>query len=422
MKKLFAILLTCVMLMTCIPFSASAAEIVWNTTETVSVPFSVNAGDTYIVTGTYTIATTMTIMEGASLVVEEGGSLIFTGESGRLINSGSVTVKRNGTLALNGIGAGAQGATFINNEKGVFTLDNGSMASLSKNSQGFNYGNIKNIDRMDIKGTLTHQVTIPGSFNVDYSYIETWNRLSFNTSYYVSYYIPKEGDADLDYTEESSYTLINADTTVPVIHGQKLYVMITPEEGSEGDWADVGRMQLIAGGQNVEATEHEQIANDRGVFCISPANALELGVYSTAYKDIVKLFEIKLPRTDAYYVISKDGDVDEITVEYGKTFSFRVVLSPDYDKSDYYCYVNTLYMEPDEFGYYDVTGPILDEGMATAGGVQEDVTIQVMGVAANERQEMVSSLVGFIQEIFSVIKEIFSYFTSIFEGLGNLGA
>ncbi len=422
MKKVFAILLTCVMLLTCVPFSASAAEVVANGTETISVPFSVNAGDTYIVSGTYTIATTMTIMEGASLVVEEGGSIIFTGESGRLINSGSVTVKRNGTLALNGIGTGAQGATFINNEKGVFTLDNGSMCTLSKNSQGFNYGNIKNIDRMDVKGTLTHQVTIPGSFNVDYSYIETWNRLSFNTNYYVSYYIPKEGDADLDYTEESSYTLINADTTVPVVHGQKLYVMITPEEGSEGDWADVGRMQLIAGGQNVAATEHEMIDNDRGVFCISPANALELGVYSTSYKDIVKLFEINLPRTDAYYVISKDGDVDEITVEYGKTFSFRVVLSPDYDKSDYYCYVNTLYMEPDEFGYYDVTGPIVDEGMATEGGVQEDVTIQVMGVAANERQEMVSSLVGFIQEIFSVFKEIFSYFTSIFESLGNLGA
>lgn len=422
MKKVFAILLTCVMLLTCVPFSASAADIVCSSTETISIPFSINAGDKYIITGTFTIATTMTIMEGASLVVEEGGSLIFAGESGRLINSGSVTVKRNGTLALNGIGTGAQGATFINNETGVFTLDNGSICSLSKNSQGFNYGNIKNIDRMDIKGTLTHQVTIPGSFNVDYSYIETWNRLSFNTSYYVSYYIPKEGDADLDYTEESSYTLINADTTVPVIHGQKLYVMITPEEGSEGDWADVGRMQLIAGGQNVAATEHEMIDNDRGVFCISPANALELGVYSTSYKDIVKLFEINLPRTDAYYVISKDGDVDEITVEYGKTFSFRVVLSPDYDRSDYYCYVNTLYMEPDEFGYYDVTGPIVDEGMATDGGVQEDVTIQVMGVAANERQEMVSSLVGFIQEIFSVFKEIFSYFTSIFESLGNLGA
>ena len=79
-------------------------------------------------------------------------------------------------------------------------------------------------------------------------------------------------------------------------------------------------------------------------------------------------------------------------------------------------------MEPDEYGYYDVTGPIVDEGMATAGGVQEDIEIQVMGVSANARQEMMGSLVGFIQQIFSVIEEIFSYFFGIFEDLGNLGA
>ena len=77
-------------------------------------------------------------------------------------------------------------------------------------------------------------------------------------------------------------------------------------------------------------------------------------------------------------------------------------------------------MEPDEFGYYEITGPILSEGMATAGGVLEDIMIQVMGVSANERQEMVNGLVGFIQEIFSIFKEIFSYFTSIFEGFGDL--
>lgn len=421
MKKIIAILLTCVMLMACVPFSASAAETVWSGVETINVAFSVPAGETFKVTGTYTITATVRVEEGGSLVIAEGGAIILVGTGGRLINSGDVTVEKDGTLNFSGTGEGPEGATFINNTMGILTLENNSLCNLSKGSSAYNYGTIRNIDRMDVKGSLSHQVSIPGSFSVDYSYIETWNRKSFNTSYFVHYYLPAEGDSDLDYTEDSSYTLCSADTTVLVPHGQKLYIMIAPEEGDEGDWADVGRMQLTAGGQNVAASEEENIPNDRGVFCITPANALDLGVYSTSYKDVVKLFEITLPRTDAYYVISKDGDVDEITVEYGKTFSFRVVLSPDYDKSDYYCYVNTLYMEPDEFGYYDVTGPIVDEGMATAGGVQEDVTIQVMGVAANERQEMVSSLVGFIQEIFSVIKEIFSYFTSIFEGLGNLG-
>lgn len=423
MKKTLAILLACIMLFACVPFTASAADVMWNQTGTKTAPETVNAGTTVIVTGTYTIATTLTVMEGAEIVVQDGGSLIFTGETGRLINSGTVTAKRNGTITFNGIGTGNQGATFVNNEKGVLILDNGSLVSLSKNSQGFNYGNMKNIDRMDIKGTLTHQVQIPASFSVNYSYVETYNNQNFTTDYTVSYYIPKEGDAPLDYTETSSYAPVgNADITVPVIHGQKLYVMITPEEGLEGDWCDVGRMQLTAGGQNVAVTEHEQIPNDRGVFCITPANALELGVYSTSYKDLVKIFKIMLPNTEAYYVISKDGDVDEATVEYGKFFSFRVVLSPDYDKSETYVYVNAFYMEPDEYGYYDVTGPIVDEGMANAGGVQEDIEIQVMGVSSNESQAMMGSLVGFIQQIISVIEEMFSYFLSLFDGLGNLGA
>lgn len=421
MKKTIAILLSCIMLLACIPFTASAADVTWSSVETKTAPETINAGTKVIVTGTYTIATTLTVMQGAEVVVEDGGSLIFTGEAGRLINSGTVSVKRNGTLTLNGIGTGAQ-ATFVNNATGEFTLDNGSLASLSKNSQGFNYGNMRNLDRMDIKGTLSHQVTIPGSFSDNYSYVETFNNKNFTTDYTVSYYIPQEGDEPLDYIDESKYSLNPDEKTVSVIHGQKLYVMITPEEGLEGDWCDIGRMQLTAGGQNVAVTEHEQIPNDRGVFCITPANSLQLGVYSTAYKDLVKIFEIILPNTEGYYVISKDGDVDVATVEYGKVFSFRVVLAPEYDKSESFVYVNALYMEPDEYGYYDVTGPIVDEGMATVGGVQEDIEIQVMGVSSNESQAMMGSLVGFIQQIFAVIEEIFSYFLGIFEGLGNLGA
>lgn len=418
MKKILAVLLTCIMLLTCVPFTASAAD--WTATETISASFSINTGETITIKGTYTVATTITVMDGGKLIIADGGSLIITGENGKIVNSGTITVQRGGTLQLNGIGQGSAYATLINRENGTFEINNGGLCTLGKSSQAFNYGNMKNLDRMDIKGILTHQVTIPGSFTVDYSYIETWNRKSFTTSYAVSYYIPKEGDADLDYTEKSSYTNVEeSGLTVPVIHGQKLYIMITPEEGAEGDWCDVGRMQLTVGGQNISTSKNENIANDRGVFCITPANALEIGVYSTSYKDLVKLFDITLPRTEAYYVISKDGDVDNITVEYGKTFSFRVVLSPDYDKSDCYCYINTLYVEPDEFGYYDVTGPIVSEGMATAGGVQEDISIAVMGVSANERKEMVNSLVGFIQEIFSVFKEIFSYFSDIFTGLGS---
>ncbi len=414
MKKFLAILLSCIMLLACVPFSASAAD--WTATTVISVAQTV--GETVHITGTYTVTAALTISENGAIVIENGGSLIITGSSGRLINDGILTVKKGGTLNLSGTGGELSNASFINNVNGVFSIENGASCYLSKTATAFNYGTINNIDRMDIKGNLSHQVTIPGEFTVDYTYDETWNRQNISVDFGVGYYTYKEGDSDLDYTETSSYTACLTTTSILVPHGQKLFILISPEDGV-GDWVDVGRMQLTVGGQSLSA--QEIVDNDRGVFCIVPANALTVGVYSTEYKDIVKVFEITLPSTEGYYVISKDGDVDLANVEYGKTFSFRVVLSSEYDKSDYYAYVNAFYMEHDEYGYYDITGPIVDEGMATEGGVQGDIEIQIMGVSANARAEMITGLVGFIQQIFEVIKEIFSYFTGIFDGLGNLG-
>ena len=60
--------------------------------------------------------------------------------------------------------------------------------------------------------------------------------------------------------------------------------------------------------------------------------------------------------------------------------------------------------------------------MVTEGGVQSDITITVMGVAPNERVDMMINIVSFIKEIFDVIKSIFEYFADLFTGLGSIGA
>lgn len=419
MKKALAILLASIMLLACVPFSASAAnDIEVSGQLTYDQAVTIPEGDNYIITGQVNVTQPIYINAGGSLTIVEGGSIICTGEQGRIINSGTITVESKGTLYLGGTGTSLNSATLVNEKSGLIDLKINSQCTLANDSVAYNYGTIKNIDRMTINGDLSHEVTIFGSFSVDYNYLETYNRKDITVDFSVGYYLYKQNHSDLDYTESGNYTILASEQAILVPHGQKLFIMITPEEGF-GDWVDVGRMQLTAGGQSVEA--QEVIDNDRGVFCITPSNALALGVYSTSYKDIVKLFDITLPRTDAYYVVTKDGDVDEVTVEYGKMLSFRLVLSPDYDKSEPYVYVNSCYILPDEYGYFDITGPIVAEGMATSGGVTEDVTISVMGVSANESQAMMGSLVGFIQEIFAVIEEIFSYFFGIFEDLGNLG-
>ena len=93
MKKTIAILLSCIMLLACVPFTASAADVTWNAVDTKTIPETINAGTTVMVTGTYTVATTLTVMEGAQLVIQDGGSLVFAGDTGRIINSGKITVK-----------------------------------------------------------------------------------------------------------------------------------------------------------------------------------------------------------------------------------------------------------------------------------------------------------------------------------------
>lgn len=413
MKKTIAVFLACLMLFASVPFMAVAADGTWADTGVITEDRTVAAGDTLTITGTYTVTGNFYVEPGANLVISNNGSLIITG-TGRLVNSGNVTVKITGTLNLSGTGTGTDGATLVNNSTGTIEIQKGSNCNLGFSSAAYNSGTIKNIDYLAINGKLYHQVTVPASFTNTYTKAEMWNRTETTVTYTVGYALDADFDTDLDYLTDDSYTNCSIDTNVWVQHGEKIYILISPEDG-DGDWVDTSRMQLTIGGQLAAATS--KIDNDRGVFCIRPTSALDVDVYSTSYKDVVKLFEIVLPRTEGYYVTTMDGDVDTCTVEFGKTLSFRVVLAPDYDKSEFYVYVNTAYMEPDEYGYFDVTGPIVDDQIATSGGVQGDITITVMGVSANEIRETMGSVLTFVQQIFDIIKSIFDYFADIFSGL-----
>ena len=68
MKKTIAILLSCIMLLACVPFTASAADVTWNAVETKTIPETINAGTTVMVTGTYTVATTLTVQHAESKI------------------------------------------------------------------------------------------------------------------------------------------------------------------------------------------------------------------------------------------------------------------------------------------------------------------------------------------------------------------
>ncbi len=382
MKKTFAVLLACIMLLASIPFTVSAAEVIKITTDTnYTENIAINAGETIEIEANVTISAELE--NNGTIIIYNGGSLTVI-SGGKLENYGNIEVRTGGKLdVING-------------------------------------------------GIFNNYVTIPGSFSRTYDWKDTWNRQPLTVQFDVAYYMYRQGDTDDAYADIKNYTnFLVADETVAVPYGEELFIMVVPRIGpkQEGEWVGAERLKLKVGSSTIGVTtvldtESEnavRLPEYGAVFTVVPSNSFKVEVASTEYKDIVKIFDIALPQTEGYYVITDKNEVNNVKVEFGKTLSFRVVLEPDYDKSEPSVYVNTIYMEPADFGYYRVAGPMESEGFATAGGVQDHLVITVMGVASNESQEQMSSLVLMLQEIFSIIQEIFSYFTSLFTGFGTLG-
>ena len=446
MKKTIAILLACIMLMACAPLNVFAAgDIVISTGDIVTWDGTEIAdGQKLVVKGSLYVDNKM--VNKGSISVENGGSITFK-SNGRLENYSTVTVKGGGSIYFDGMGRGKDYATLFNTENGVISFAANASGRLSDKSEGYNYGDIINSGRITKDGDLKHNVTIPGSYELTFNKLETWNREPTTVKFEVSYYMYKEGDTDDAYAIVENFKPnvcgLNNPVDVLVSDGEKLFVMITPKieklttvvDGEEkvtmiGEWVDAARIKLNAGTTTLDVTtiletknpDAVRILEYGGVFTVKPTNAIDLEVATTKYKDLVKIFKIELPRTEAYYVITDNNDVDEVSIEFGDTLSFRVVLEPDYDKSEPYVYVNSIYQEPADYGYYRIKGPLMSDGyFAETGGVQDDLTITVMGVSSNESKEQLSGLVAMVQEILSIIQEIFSYFTSLFEGLGSLG-
>ncbi|MBQ8209267.1 MAG: hypothetical protein IJZ35_01610 [Clostridia bacterium] len=416
MKKTIAILLACLMLLACMPVVSFAEETKITEDGTLSDAQVIASGDKWTISAVWTLNAPLTVQEGATLEVADRGYVTIA-TAGQIINNGTIIVKKDGAILSKGAGTGDNNASFINGEKGVVTLNPGSYFCIERGTYAYNKGTINNIDRMTINGTLNHFIQYPQNFSVTYTKTEMYNRMDTTVAFTVEHVNDADLDTDTGYTVASNYKAVPASGGW-CEHGVKEYILITPEDGA-GDWVDTGRMKLVVNGTVFDTTE--RIDNDRGVFTITPVGSMNIEILSTNYKEIVKLFEINLPQTEGYYVKSKDGEVGKVTVEYGKTFSFCVVLNEDYDKSDFYAYVNGVSLEPDEYGYFDITGEIKDYEMATTGGVKNDITITIMGVSSNESSENMSGIVNFIKQIFETIQSIFGYFTDLFTGIFSFG-
>lgn len=430
MKKTIALFLAVIMLAACMPLSASAANLSWDGNQTFSGGTStISAGNTVTVTGNIVNKGDIVVEYGATLVIGNGATLVVNG-SGRIINNGNIVVDNGGTLNLASTGKDSTNCVLSNS--GKITVKSTATCIVANGAYVYNAGTIENVEGIIKNGTINHKAVMPVLTSASYSKTETWNRKDTTVNFQVKYFyynmdLEAGGDNDLAYRDETRYSSRTEDW---IEQGNTLFITIIPDEDT-GCWIDTTRMKLVVNGHIVTATD----TTDKGhaVFAIDPTNSITSSVYSTAYKDIVRLFTVELPNNESYYIITRNNEIEKTTVEYGKILSFRVVLNPDYDKSEgnYVVYVNGYAqvqdtnqsgMDPDanEFGYYDISTNRKGE-VITEGGMQSDIKITVMGVAPNERVDLMQNIVSFIQEIFSVIKSIFDYFADIFQGIGNIG-
>ncbi|MBR5410462.1 MAG: hypothetical protein IK104_07295 [Clostridia bacterium] len=133
--------------------------------------------------------------------------------------------------------------------------------------------------------------------------------------------------------------------------------------------------------------------------------------------------KISLRSGEGYTVYSRDGRTSAndgiVYIKYGQPFSFRVDIDDEYNMSAYSVYVvkgftllefdpnavldDSLRVYPDKDGYY-----MIDP-------VEGDYTVFVLGVIKNETVEKVSNIFEMVKNVFEMIAKFFRQFLDIFK-------
>ena len=388
------------------------------------------------VSGTATVpeGVTVTIADGGSIVVPSGASLkVGTAMTSNSVSSAKVSIKDSGTLQI---------------QNGGSVTNYGTILTDGANDQAIYVGN---------NATFVNKVYVPGEYIVSYSSSDgTYDHYSHTVTYKPAYLLSSDSskfDSDAAYLDYSKYTSTGSSgATVSVPYDAKLYVTIRAEEGgSEAPFIDTGRMPLSTNGnivvKSLETSDSSRAIDDcTGIWAFELTSAAFITVpdASKRYSNCVRQFTITLPYTDSYYTEAfgyEGKGLHDVTVNYGSTLSFRVVLSKDYDKSDVSVYFGTYKLTKGADGYYTITGPILvkstkqpasddelDSGtystdlyeMSPTGGIQQNGTIMVLGVISNKTQGTINNVLSLIKQIFQIIKEVFEDIFGSFSEMKNI--
>ena len=367
MKKTFAVILSVLMLVCCIPFSSSAASV--HTFEASADFTSSNqlvSGDTYVIPDgvTMTVPTSLTLYvpTGAILRVEQGAKLNALGQ---------IIVLDGGQLIVEGFLYGASNVTVDGNGTALAEIRFPSLASQGLTGKiEVSYGSSTNGNIYeDLDGTVVFNKVSAGGSSV---------YAPLNQYIYIKATIIEE-DLTYDKYDDALMNVYFNGVGVPYTQGSHHTLLTTSGDISYSKWV-----------------------ND---------------------SDFLNTFNIYLPTGEGYTVYGREGEQsatgETVKLKYGQSFSFKVEIDPEFDMSAYEVYIYNGYgwtnldtstllkdlapAEPDEYGYYHI-----DE-------IKGEHTIYVVGVVKNETLLMVGDILDMIRNVFEMISAFFA------ELLGFLG-
>lgn len=289
-------------------------------------------------------------------------------------------------------------------------------------------GQLNAVDEVKIKGKLTGS-NITGQENIK-CYVKfadlTSTAIDLGDKIDVSYFISENHDdpyGDVG-VELEKYTILpdtginglTHDNYLPVPYNTYLYVrVLIHEQGTEDRFDD----KLFPVKCNNVIVPFSQNACP---VLITSGSEITYGSWindSTYYNT----YTITLPEGDGYTVYGRNGEIGEVTLKHGQSFSFRIELEEEYNQSAYEVYVyngnNWTDLNKDEI-LAGIAPAIPDsEGYFTIANITGNHTVYVQGVMSNQMLDIIGQVFNIFRQIWGAIVEIFN--TLFGEGgLGNL--
>lgn len=316
------------------------------------------------------------------------------------------------------------GCTFVIKAGAILNVPYGSSLTVEKGAHLVANGQLNAIDKVVIEGKLSgNNITGQDNISCAVEFPSLADPLvNLDGKIAVKYYVDEDYYGDVGDPEEEEapevhpldkYKPIAATgETIYVPYGYYLFVNIHINEaidknGKEEDRYDDKLFTVLC---NNVILPFEQNACPTQVKSGSEISYGSWVSDSTYYNT----YTITLPEGEGYTVVGRRGEMGEVTLKYGNSFSFRVELEEDYNQSPYEVYVY------DGYGWTDldkesilagITPAVPDaEGYYSISNIKGDYSIFVEGVVSND-------MLDIMQTIFNIFKQIFEAITSIFNQL-----